>query len=124
MAPVSAAGRAAALPAAALLGAALAVATVALHQHGWGLALGLAATAASLVALPPGWWSRLTCALAWVLVLGLVAPERPEGDYLVPSNAAGYLLVASGIGVLAGGFVGLGRRTAAPEDSGRAPSPT
>jgi hypothetical protein len=105
-----------------VLGAVVGVGTVALHGYGWGLGLGIAATAATLVALPGGWWRRLPFALGWTAVLGVATVQRPEGDYVIASDASGYLLLATGAVVLGSGFVGLaGRRTTAedaPEDAG------
>ena len=103
------------------LGAAVGLGTVALHGYGWGLGLGVATTAATLVALPGGWWRRLPFALGWTAVLGAATVQRPEGDYVIASDASGYLLLATGAVVLGSGFVGLlGRRTVAddaPEDA-------
>lgn len=90
-----------------ILGAAVGLGTVALHGYGWGLGLGIAATAASLVALPGGWWRRLPFALGWTAALGVASVPRPEGDYLIASDASGYLLLATGAVVLGAGFVGL-----------------
>ncbi|WP_435771872.1 hypothetical protein [Nocardioides sp. SYSU DS0651] len=107
-----------------LLGAVVATCTVLLHGYWWGMALGLAATLAALVALPAGWWARLAFAAGWAGLLVVVTPERPEGDFLIAGDTAGYLLLGAGIVVFAGGFAGLRppRRTA--EDSGPAsPSP-
>ena len=56
----------------------------------------MAAVAAAVVALPRGWWTRLPFALGFVAVLGLAMVPRGEGDYLVPGNARGYLLLAVG----------------------------
>lgn len=72
------------------------VAAVAVHQRWWGLVLVLAALAATVVALSPGWWTRLPFALGFVAVLGLAMTPRGEGDYLVPGNARGYVLLAAG----------------------------
>ena len=83
-----------------LLGAAVAVCAVALHNRWWGLALGLAATAAALGALPGGWWRRTAFGVGWVVALGLLSVERPEGDYLVAAEASGYVLLAAGLVVL------------------------
>ena len=99
-----------------LLGVGVSVCTVLVHGYPWGLVLGLAATAATLVALPGGWWARLPFALGWVAVLVVLTPQRPEGDYLVAGDAGGYVLLAGGAGVLAGGMVGLlSRRAQAPD---------
>lgn len=101
-----------------LLGFGVSVCVVAVHDHAWGLALGLAATAATLVALPPGWWSRLAFSLGWVAVLVLVTPERAEGDFVVSGDLDGYLLLGAGIAVFGAGFVGLLGPRGAVRDSG------
>ena len=52
--------------------------------------------------------------------LGVATVQRPEGDYVIASDASGYLLLATGAVVLGTGFVGLvARRTTAdaPEDA-------
>lgn len=95
--------------AAALLGAGVAAATVGLHGYGWGLALGLAAHAATLIALPGGWWARLPYALAWSVAVVVLGVERAEGDYLVASDVAGYLLLLAVPVTVVAGVVGLRR---------------
>ena len=80
----------------ALGGAVTGVAGVMVHQRWWGLLLAVAAVAAAAVALPPGWSTRLPFAFGFVAVLGLAMVPRSEGDYLVPGNARGYLLLAVG----------------------------
>ena len=100
-----------------LLGAAVGLATVVLHGYGWGLGLGIATTAATLVALPGGWWRRLPFALGWTVVLGVATVQRPEGDYVIASDASGYLLLATGAVVLGAGFVGLLPRRTTPADA-------
>jgi hypothetical protein len=99
-------------------GVAVSTCSVLLHDYAWGLVLGVGTTAALLVALPPGWWSRLAFAVGWVTVLWLATTERPEGDYLVSSDASGYVLLVAGMLVLAAGFVGLVRRSRPAADSG------
>jgi len=89
------------------LGAVVGLSSVALHRYGWGLGLGIAATAATLVALPGGWWRRLPFAVGWTAVLGVATVQRPEGDYVIAGDAPGYLLLATGVAVLVSGFVGL-----------------
>ncbi|MFC6286210.1 hypothetical protein ACFP3Q_07910 [Nocardioides sp. GCM10027113] len=81
-------------------GAATALATVALHQRWWGLALGAVATAAALVALPPGAWSRLPFALGWAGLVGWVLTPRPEGDYAISADPQGYSLLGLALLVL------------------------
>ena len=97
-------------------GAAVSTCSVLLHDYAWGLALGVVTTFALLVALPPGWWSRLAFAIGWVVVLWQATSERPEGDYLVSSDVSGYLLLLAGMLVLAGGVAGLVRRGRAAGD--------
>ena len=109
--------RAALVPLFLLLGAWVSLCVVLLHDYWWGLALGLSATVATLVALPGGWWARLPFALGWAALLVVTAPERPEGDYLVSGDRNGYLLLGAGIAVFGAGFTGLVRRRRTAEDS-------
>lgn len=102
-----------------VLGVGVGVSAVAVHEYPWGLVLGLAATAATLVALPGGWWARLPFALGWVAVLAVVTPERAEGDFLVRSNVDGYLLLGAGVVVFGAGFLGLLAPRGAARDSGQ-----
>lgn len=96
-----------------LAGALLGTCVLFLHGYWWGLALGVTATIACLVAVPGGWWRRLPLAIGWdAAVLGL-SFERPEGDYLVASDTLGYLLLASCVVVLCGGIIGLRRHPSA-----------
>mgnify|MGYP006189531841 CR=1 FL=1 len=107
-----------------VLGAVVSLCTVLLHGYWWGLVLGVATTAAVLVALPGGWWSRLPAALGWVGVLALAGTERPEGDLLVTADVRGYALLVVGGIVLVSGFVGLIRRASATDDAERSRLPT
>jgi hypothetical protein len=88
-------------------GAAVGTASVLVHAYAWGLGLAAVAAAATLVALPPGWWRRLPFALGWCLALAVLSTIRPGGDILVPSTLDGYLLLGLGVAVLLGGVVGL-----------------
>jgi hypothetical protein len=99
-------------------GAVTGVAAVAVHTIGWGLLLGLAATFASALALPPGWWTRLPLAAGWVGVVGWLSVPRAEGDYLVGSDAAGYGLLVAGLVllVLAVATLPKPRRSAPPHE--------
>lgn len=90
-------------------GAVTGLATVAVHDRWWGLALAVAATAAVLVALPPGWWSRLSFALGWVGFIAWIANPRPEGDYAIGQDVEGYLLLVVAFVVLVFGVVTLPR---------------
>jgi hypothetical protein len=102
-------GKVVAVPALGLLGAGTAVATIAVHELTWGLPLGAAATAATLVALPPGWWSRLPFALGWTVLVGWSLAPRPEGDYVISSDVRGYALVGLALLVLVVGIATLPR---------------
>lgn len=73
-----------------------ALAAVMVHQRWWGLVLAVAAVAATVVALPAGWWTRLPFAAGFSVVLGLAMIPRGEGDYLIPGNGRGYVLLALG----------------------------
>jgi len=80
-----------------ILGAAgllTALPAVVLHQHWWGLALGLLAPASFLAAASPG-WSRVGYAVGWATGVGLLVVTRPEGDYLLAAAVPGYLLLGA-----------------------------
>jgi len=83
-----------------VLGAATGFAAVMVHQRSWGLPLAVAAVAAATIAIPPGWSTRLPFALGLAAVLGLAMTERGAGDYLVPANARGYVLLGLGFVVV------------------------
>jgi hypothetical protein len=102
------------LAAAGLLwaGAATGLASVAVHGLWWGLLLAVAATTAALVALPPGWWSRLAFSLGWTGFVGWLVNPRPEGDYAVSQDAAGFTLLGLGLVVLVFGLATLPRPAA------------
>ena len=76
-----------------LLGAASGVAAVAVHGWWWGFALAAAAVLATLVALPPGWSTRLPYAVGFGLVVGRLAVARAEGDFMVAGDLRGYLVL-------------------------------
>lgn len=87
---------------------------VALHGRWWGMVLGLAATAAALVATPRVWWGRPAFCLGWIAVIVLVLPGRAEGDYALASSASGYLVLVSALGVLVWGLATMPRRATPP----------
>lgn len=97
---------------------ATAVGTVAVHQSAWGLLLGAATTLAVLVATPPGWWTRLPYALAFVGVVGLTAVPRGAGDYLLSADGSGYAVLGLALLVLCGAVATLPR----PGASARTPT--
>lgn len=69
------------------------VAGVVLHQYAWGLVLAVLGSAAGAWFLPPRWPARPAFALGWVLAVGAGTVTRPEGDYLVPADTRGVLLL-------------------------------
>ncbi|MEQ6902527.1 DUF6113 family protein [Nocardioides sp. YIM 152588] len=102
------------------LGAAVGTCTVLLHDYWWGMVLGLAATAATLVALPGG-WGRVPFGAAWSVVVVVLSLSRPEGDFLVSADVAGYLLLLGVPVVLVAGLVGVRGRATGPDHSGAGP---
>ena len=92
-----------------LVGAATAVATVAVHQLVWGFALALAAVAVAVSALPPGWWSRLAFVTGWVVMVGWLTVPRTEGDYLISQDWQGYGVLVFGMVLLVVGLATLPR---------------
>lgn len=98
-----------AAPAVLVVGATVGLCVVLLHDYWWGLLLGVATTAALLVALSPTRWGRLAFALGWVTVVWRATTKRAEGDYLVSADANGYGLLAVGLVVLVTGIAGLRR---------------
>jgi hypothetical protein len=106
-----------------LTGAAGGLATVLLHQLGWGLALGLAAALATTLALPRG-WARVAFVLGWAATVGRATVPRAEGDYLVPGNSSGYLLLAGSFVVLLIALATSAPARAPHDDPGDRPSAT
>lgn len=76
-----------------VVGAVTGIATVALHDLVWGIGLGLAATTATAVALPPGWSTRLPFAVGWVVLVVWLTLPRSEGDYLISQDWQGYTVL-------------------------------
>ena len=115
------------LPAAVLLGVFVGVCVVAVHSTAWGLVLGLATTAATLVALPAGAPTRLPFGLAWGAIVVWLSVARPEGDYLVASDAAGYVVLIAVPVVVVASALGIRRprpdatEPATADDSGSRP---
>jgi hypothetical protein len=103
-------------------GAAVGLGVVVLHSLWWGLALGLAATVAALLALPGRWWARLPAAVGWAGAVGWLSASTPEGDYLVAGDLSGYVVLMIAFAVLVTGIVSLrprgpGRRPRGGADS-------
>ena len=109
---------------AALVGGLLAGAASALvHQWWWGLALGAVAAGATVVWLAPG-WLRLAFATGWCVAVARATLSRPEGDYLVPANDRGWLLLATTLALALAALTTLPRRRGRADDQGDRPSPT
>lgn len=98
-----------------VVGAAVALAAVLVHRSvfPFGLLLALATT----FAVP--WWllgsarSRTAASyvVGWLAVLSLVVAGRPEGDYVLASDAKGYALLGAGFLMVVVGIVSVaGRR--------------
>jgi hypothetical protein len=113
------------LAAAALLvaGAGTGLATVAVHEVWWELALAVAATSFALLALPAGWWTRLPFALGWAAMVGWLVPARPEGDYAIGQDPQGYVVLGLAVAVLVVGIASLPRPGARRVQSGPGETP-
>jgi len=91
-----------------VLGVAVAVCVVALHEYVWGLLLGLVTTAAALVALPGG-WARLPFGIGWSALVWLASARRPEGDVVITRDASGWTLLGAAVAVLILSMIGARR---------------
>lgn len=102
-----------------VVGAAVALAAVLEHRSAFpfGLVLALATT----FAVP--WWllastrprTAASYVMGWLVVLGLVVVGRPEGDYALASDTAGYAMLGAGFLLVVVGIVAIagGRRPGA-----------
>jgi hypothetical protein len=93
--------------AAVLLGAAVALACVAVHRSTLGrLPLGLVLAVATTLMVARALRSSsaprtaASYSLGWLLLLGLVLAGRPEGDYALASDLDGYALIVTGFVLL------------------------
>lgn len=84
-------------PALLVAGAVVGAASTLAHGRTWGLLLALVATAATAVALPPGWHTRSAFALGWVVVVLYGTRPTDSGGYLVAGDVRGYLLLLLGL---------------------------
>ena len=99
--------------AALLLGALVALASVAVHRSAFPLGLLLAVV--TMYAVP--WWllrstrprTAATYVAGWLVVFGFVVTGRPEGDYAVAQDAQGLTLMLAGLGLVVVGVVSLTR---------------
>lgn len=98
-----------------VIGIGTGIASVAVHQASWAwLVLALATPAAVAVALRAGWLRSGFC-LGWVGVVLVAMQTRPEGDFLVLSNARGYALFGFSMALLIGMMVTLPARRRSKE---------
>ena len=103
-----------------MAGLATGIGTIAIHQSWLWLALALAATAAMLLVAPPGLWTRVPFAVGYAGMVGLASVPRPEGDYLLGSNAAGYVVLGTALAVLVAALATLRRPGQSPTEKGSA----
>ena len=106
-------------PLSLLGGIAAGVATVAVYQLGYGLALAVATVVVLLVVTPAGWGTRLPYGLGFVLIVGVLSVTRGEGDYVITSTTGGYVVLGLALVVLVWSVATLprpGRRAAAPPE--------
>lgn len=98
-----------------MLGIAAGFAAVLIHQRLWGLLLGVAAAAATTVALPAG-GRRFWFAVGWVVAVVAGAVRLPAGDFLIAANGPGYALLAAAFVLLLAAVATApgGRRAARP----------
>ncbi len=91
--------------AAFLVGVITSLCVVALHQSWWWLGLAVIGTGAALLAPPDGGWLRIPFALGWDLVVVAAVLGKPEGDFVLSSDAGGYAVLVGGLAVLVGAVV-------------------
>lgn len=106
-----------------LAGGATAVAAVAVHTLWWGLPLVVIGLVTALLAVGPGWLTRLPLALGFVAATGVAVLPRAEGDVVVTGSAPGWLLLLVALLTLLVALATLPRPGAA-EESGRVGPPT
>lgn len=95
------------------LGSAVALAAVLVHRSGLlVLALAVVTSLVTAAALRRGTRPSLASAfcLGWVAMLGLVLAGRPEGDWAIGSDLAGYTLMGTALAMIALGVAGLSGR--------------
>lgn len=93
------------------VGAAVGLASVAVHRSTLGLALAIVTTLAVLLCLRQ-WRLRLvvTFAVGWLVPVTIAVLGKPEGDYAVASDLFGYALMGLGLAVLAAGAASVSAR--------------
>ena len=101
-----------------LLGALTALAAIAVHRSGlpW-LTLAVVASIGAALVLRGTPWPRLASSycLGWLVVFGIAIVGRPEGDYALASDLAGYTLTVVAFVLVLLGVASLpGRRRPRP----------
>jgi len=94
-----------------LLGAVVALASVAVHREAFPIGAFLAIGTTFAVA----WWllrsrhprTAATYVAGWLAVLAVVIAGRPEGDYALANDLAGYTLMGTGLLLVAVALVAL-----------------
>ena len=104
-------------------GAATGVAAVAVHATAWGWPLAVAAALAVAFALPPAWWGRPVFCGAWAVTVFALSAPRPDGDYLVSGDVAGYGLLLVAVVMVLVGLAALVRGRARADAGTRPPPP-
>jgi hypothetical protein len=79
-----------------VLGAAVGLAALAVYAWWWGLALTVAASLATVWALPRRWYALPPFALGWWAPVLVGWAGRREGDYALAGTASGYTLIGLG----------------------------
>ena len=111
-----------------VVGAATGLAAVVVHSTLWGWLLAVGCVLVVAVALRPGWWTpawwvrSLFCG-AWAATVFALAAPRPDGDYLVSGDAAGYGLLVVALVMVLVGLAGLVRGRARADVRARPTSP-
>ena len=93
-------------------GVLVALAAIVVHRSLFplGLLLSAGASVALAVGLVRSPWPRSSAsyALGWLVLFGVALAGRPEGDFVLAQDVAGYALMLIGLVVLAVGVVALG----------------
>lgn len=102
-----------------LLGATVALSSVAVHRSellGVPAGLLLAVGASGMLALVLRSIGRVGASyvVGWLVLLGLALTGRPEGDFVVASDLRGYGLMAAGLALVVLGVTALPARPAGP----------
>ena len=97
---------------AVLIGMSTGIAAIAVHRSGPGwLALAVVASLGVAYGLRSTGTPRLGASycLGWLVVLGVALAGRPEGDYVLAGDTAGYVMMATGFALVVLGITSLGR---------------